>query len=156
MERVAEPVPALALTTSTPRIPTRARQRQLLLTTEKATGLTVTTELNPVHQSLVLLALDALGDLGLGEERDDGHAGVSSATDVLSGVSNVFEVIEWNGKAYTTVTLVSLGLVPWMPDKKVEDLTTSKVVTPNSLHTRQYTRSISFHPSHLSSNTGLI
>ena len=34
---------------------------------------------------------------------------------------------------HTTVTLVSLGSVPWIVLKKVEALTTSKVVTPNNL-----------------------
>lgn len=33
---------------------------------------------------------------------------------------------------YTTVTLVSLGSVPWTPLKKVLARTTSKVVTPNN------------------------
>lgn len=42
--------------------------------------LTVSTELDPLDESLVRLALDALGDRGLGEEGDDGHSGVTSAT----------------------------------------------------------------------------
>jgi hypothetical protein len=44
--------------------------------------LTVSTELDPLDERLVRLALDALGDRGLGEEGDDGHSGVASATRV--------------------------------------------------------------------------
>ncbi len=39
----------------------------------------ITTELNPLDESLVRLARNTLGDLGLGEEWDDGDAGVTTA-----------------------------------------------------------------------------
>jgi hypothetical protein len=106
----------------------------------------VTTELDSVNESLVLLTRNTLGSLGLGEEGNNRRSRVSTAARAKTkatkegSASTFFETLPKGStknskrrRTYTTVILMSAGSPPLTSETNLEARTTSRVVTPKSL-----------------------